>query len=139
MKIKEQFCSNEKCPHYGIAGKGNIYATTTYRAGKRTRKMLRCRTCGARFSERRNTPLFYLHTKQDTIEKIVKALAEGNSIRATGRIMDIDKNTICRILDRVATHCEKISAYLIKELHLTEIQLDELWSFVKKKRRTLDH
>jgi len=139
MKIKEQFCVNKECPDYGVVGKGNVYVTTTYKAGKKKRKTLRCRSCGYRFSERKNSPLFYLHTKEDTIEKIVKALAEGNSIRATSRIMNVDKNTICRILDRVTIHCEKISAYLIKDLHLSEVQLDELWSFVKKKRKILPH
>lgn len=138
MKQKEWFCPNEKCSDYGVAGKGNIHITQRY-GKKKKKKYLRCRTCGKRFSETRNTPFFYLHTDKDTVEKVAKALAEGNSIRATGRILDLDKDTVCRILERVALHCDKVSGYLVKELHLTEVQLDELWSFVKKKRRISPH
>jgi len=58
--------------------------------------------------------------------------AEGNSIRATARIMGIDKDTVYRIFERASTHCQKVLGELLNDLHLEECQLDELWSFVKK-------
>jgi len=61
--------------------------------------------------------------------------AEGNSIRATARIMGIDKDTVYRIFERASSHCQKVFSELLKDLHLEECQLDELWSFVKKRKK----
>jgi hypothetical protein len=70
-------------------------------------------------------------------ETAVRALAEGNSLRATARIVQIDKDTASRWLDRAAQHCRLVMLYLWHNLHVTECQLDELWSFVHTKERNL--
>jgi len=56
----------------------------------------------------------------------VRCLAEGNSIRATARIMGIDKDPVYRVFDRASSHCHKVFNELLKGLHLEECQLDEL-------------
>jgi len=66
---------------------------------------------------------------------VLKALCEGNGIRAAARIFDINRKTGERILDQAAVHCQKVSEKLIKNYHLKECQMDELWSFVKKRKR----
>ncbi len=134
MELSEIFCPNEECEDYGKRGQGNIVCYETY--GKHGTKLLRCRTCKTRFSERRNTVFFGLHTHEETVERVVRCLAEGNSIRATARILGIDKDTVYRIFDRASKHCQKVLDSLLRDLHLEECQLDELWAFVKKKRRT---
>ena len=50
-------CLNSDCPEHGKRGAGNLTVTGRYGPGK-ARRMLRCRTCKARFSERKGTPLF---------------------------------------------------------------------------------
>jgi transposase-like protein len=133
MDISEIYCPNENCEDYGKKGHENIVCYEIY--GKRKTKLLRCRTCKTRFSERRNTVFFGLHTDEDTIEKVVRCLAEGNSIRATARIMSIDKDTVARIFSRASSHCKRVLDNLLRDLHMEECQVDELWSFVKKKRK----
>ena len=66
-------------------------------------------------------------------ETAVRALAEGNSIRATGRILQVDKDTVCDWLNRAALQCRLVVLYLWNRLHVTECQLDELWGFVHTK------
>ena len=134
MGISHCFCPNKECEHYAKKGQSNIVCYDTY--GKQKTKLLRCRTCKTRFSERRNTVFFGFHLDESTIEKVVRCLAEGNSIRATARIMGIDKDTVYRIFERASNHCQKVLTDLLKDLHLEECQLDELWSFVKKRRKT---
>jgi hypothetical protein len=63
-------------------------------------------------------------------ELAVRALAEGNSLRATARIVLTDKDTVCARLDRAARQCRRVMLYLWHDLHVRECQLDELWSFV---------
>src|SRR5918912_1414983 len=49
-------CLNAQCPDYGKRGAGNL--TVPMRYGRHRRRLLRCRTCKARFSERKGTALF---------------------------------------------------------------------------------
>jgi transposase-like protein len=67
-----------------------------------------------------------------------KLLAEGMSIRATARILEIDKDTVCQWVPRLGQHCLRMMAYYFHDLHITECQLDELWTFVYKKEAHLD-
>ncbi|MEW6732467.1 MAG: hypothetical protein AB1489_14150 [Acidobacteriota bacterium] len=98
--------------------------------------LYRCLKCGQRFSGRRNSIFVGYHTDDQTIYRVLKALAEGNGIRATAGIFDIDKKTVERILDQAAKHCQQVSERLITDYHMEECQLDELWAFVKKRKRT---
>ena len=50
-------CRNSECPDYGGRGGENLSVCGRYGTNKQWR-MLRCRTCKDRFSERKGTPLF---------------------------------------------------------------------------------
>jgi len=103
--------------------------------GPNRTRLYRCRTCKREFSERWGSVFSGFHTDQKTIYRVLKALAEGNGIRTTARIFDVNRKTVERILERAAAHCQEVSEALIKNYHMTECQLDELWSFVKKRKR----
>src|SRR4029450_12036559 len=49
----------------------------------------------------------------------------------------VDKATICDWVDRAGWHCRAVTTYLFDTLHITECQVDELWSFVRKKEAHL--
>ncbi len=51
--------------------------------------------------------------------------------------MECDKDTVCHWLPRVGRHCCRVLEYFFRDLHLTECQLDELWTFVYKKEKHL--
>jgi len=44
-------------------------------------------------------------------ETVVRALAEGNALRATARIVPVDKDTVCTWRHRVACHCRTLMLY----------------------------
>ena len=98
--------------------------------------LYRCLKCSQRFSGRHASIFAGFHTADQTIYRVLKALAEGNGIRACTRIFDIDKNTVVRILEQAAQHCQAVTQCLIQNYQMEECQLDELWSFVKKRKRT---
>ena len=50
-------CLNSDCPEHGRRGAGDLTLTGRYGPGK-ARRVLRCRTCKSRLSERKGTPLF---------------------------------------------------------------------------------
>lgn len=57
------------------------------------------------------TAYYGLECEPAIFETAVRALAEGNSIWATGRILQIDKDTLCDWLDRAALHCRSVALY----------------------------
>ena len=88
-------------------------------------------------SARQGTAYFGVRTEEPNDTIAMRALAEGNSLRGTGRIVEIDKDTVCDWLDRAGRHCRAVTTYLSDALHSTECQVDEFWSFVRKKEAHL--
>ena len=131
--IKQCFCPNEQCKDYGLRGQGNIAVRGKYGKDK-SRDLLYCRTCGKRFASTQASALFGLHISADAIRQIIHHAAEGVGVRATARLLEMDKDTVNRVILRAGEHCANVLSGLLTSLNLTEVQLDELWSFVKKKK-----
>jgi transposase-like protein len=87
-------CQNPECPDYGRRGHGNL--TVSGRYGPHQRRLLRCRTCKARFSERKGTPLFGSRLPEDKVVNLLHHIAEGCGVRQTGRLVGVNKNTVVR-------------------------------------------
>jgi hypothetical protein len=49
-------------------------------------------------------------------------------------MLGLDKDTVNRVILRVGEHCATVLFNLLADLNLTETQLDELWTFVKKRK-----
>lgn len=122
-----------RCPN-GCQTVAEDFKLVEYYGPHRT-PLYRCLKCGQRFSGRHDSIFAGFHTDEQTIYRVLKALAEGNGIRACARIFDLDKNTVTRILEQAAQHCQGVTEQLLVNYHLEECQLDELWSFVKKRKR----
>ena len=75
-----------------------------------------------------------------SIEKqieVLNALIEGNSIRSTERMTKIHRDTIMRLLLRVGNICQKTMDKHLCNFHCEKIQVDEIWTFVRKKEKRL--
>jgi hypothetical protein len=44
------------------------------------------------------------------------------------------KGTICKWVDLAGKHCEEVTDYFFKDLHLDRMQVDEIWSYIKSKK-----
>ena len=99
--------------------------------------MYRCLVCGRRFSETAGTPFFGLKTPMRTVCIALNELAEGLGVRAVARIHHVEPGTVLDWLRKAGQHCEAVSAYMMQELELSQVQLDELWTFIRKKERML--
>ena len=132
------FCPYQDCTNYGKMGTDNRI-TGAGRYGPRQTQMLKCNVCRRRFSARRGTPLFDLKADEQAFYDVIACLVEGNGIRATARIKRVDKDTVAAWLDKASQHVEAVSHYLMVNLHFEAVQLDEFWSFVKKRKRNVLH
>lgn len=68
---------------------------------------------------------------------VINLLVEGNSIRSTQRLTGIHRDTIMRLLVRVGNQCRAFLDRKMRDLTLTHLQCDEIWTFVKKKQGRL--
>ena len=57
-------------------------------------------------------------------------------LRATARIVEVDKELVRNWLDRATRQCRAVMLYLWRDFPATECQLDELWSFVHPSKKT---
>lgn len=88
-------CLNSACPAYGKRDAGNLTVTSRY-GPEKSRRMLRCRTCKARFSERKGTPLFDARLPPGKLVSVLEHVAEGCGVRQTGRLCRVAPNTVAR-------------------------------------------
>jgi len=68
---------------------------------------------------------------------VLNALVEGNSIRSTERMTGVHRDTIMRLLTRTGDACWCIMDQTMRDLPCTTVQVDEIWTFVKKKQKRL--
>lgn len=125
-------CPNKECITFNKIGLKNII-----RFGKQANgtQRYRCVDCKRTFARTINTPFFHKHLKKKEIVQICKHLAEKNGFRAIARITGHHLDTVRAVANVVAQQCKKFNDYFITELRLSPIEVDEMWSFVKKKKR----
>lgn len=129
------YCPNPACFYYGTPFSRSSLVKNGSSHGQ---KQALCRECGTSVSLRYATAYSDLHADPAIFETAVRALAEGNSLRSTARIVEIDKDTACDWLHRAGCHCRLVLLSLWQNLAVVECQLDELWSFVHTKEGNLE-
>src|SRR5258706_5413366 len=72
-----------------------------------------------------------------TRTRIVAALVEGNSIRATCRMTGAAKNTVVKLLCDLGVVCEIYQRENLVGLNCKRVQCDEIWSFCYAKKKNL--
>jgi transposase-like protein len=99
-------CQNPACPDHGQRGKGNL--TVCARYGKHQRRLLYCKACKARFSERKGTPLFDSRLPDDKALAVLAHLADGCGTRQTSRLVRVGTNTVARYALRAGGHARRL-------------------------------
>ncbi len=127
------------CPHRHCCGYGKPFSQGYLVKNGTSRGQPRawCTACEASVVLSYGTAYYGLEADPVVFETAVRALAEGNALRATARIVQVDKDTVCTWLHRVACHCRTVMLYFWHDLHVSACQLDELWSFVHTKEAHL--
>lgn len=69
--------------------------------------------------------------------RIITALVEGNSIRATCRMTGAAKGTVTRLLVSVGKACADYQDVMLRDLTSKTIQCDEIWSFCYAKEKNV--
>src|SRR5256885_6706695 len=103
----------------------------------RGRQRYCCRTCRTYFGETQGTPMYDLKTPAAEVAQALLVVMRRGSLRAAEEITGHTYETISAWLKRAAAHAEALTQILASDLHLSQVEIDEFWSFVQKKRGQL--
>jgi hypothetical protein len=123
------FCPHVGCDYRGWLGLGNLRANG--HPGGGPWRPFHCPSCNGYFLETHGT---ICHGKQAAVALIVQVvawLAEGLGIRATARVFEVTPNTVLQWLSEAAEQLRAFSAYFLCDLHLEQLQLDELYAVLR--------
>jgi transposase-like protein len=129
-------CPNPKCSAFGKRGQSNL-RPHGWSSKPRNIRCLRCINCGKSFSERAGTPLFRVRLPEAKALSIAQHIAEGNGMRPTSRLCGVGLNTVLRFALRAGEHAKAFHDQMVRHIQVNQVQVDETWSFVGKKRQTL--
>jgi transposase-like protein len=116
-------CPNPACEQPHVIRNGSHHG----------RPRFHCRGCGRYFGATEGTPLYHLHTPAPEVAQALLVVMRRGSLRAAEEITGHQYETISGWLHRAAAHCAAITAVLVRDLQLTTVEIDEFWSFVRKK------
>src|SRR5260221_8886041 len=128
MELKGRWCQQAECRDYGKVDAGNIrvYCFSECR--------LYCRTCQHTFSADQGTFFETVRSERSAVLEVMGLLGERNSLRAIERLTHHPHKASLHWLDLAGRHVAAVSDHLIRDLPLTQAQIDELWTFVKKSK-----
>ena len=77
---------------------------------------------------------FDLRTPIDKIIDVLGLLASGMGHNAIAREQNVTCDSLRSWIVLAATHVNEFTAYMQQDMQLTQVQIDEFWSFIRKKR-----
>jgi transposase-like protein len=128
------FCPNADCMYFQKTGMGNVVANGKYSTRSGGVRKYICRGCGRVFNDRTGTVFFDLRTSDEKVLMALKLLLKGMSVRGIAEVLGSKPDTVLRWLGRAAEHSEQVNNWLLRDLKIRKVELDELWSFVEKKQ-----
>jgi len=120
-------CPNPDCAQSHVVRNGS----------HRGRQRYHCRSCKTYFGETEGTPMYNLKTPAAEVAQALLIVMRRGSLRGAEEITGHKYETISVWLKRAATHAEAITQVLANDLHLSQVEIDEFWSFVQKKTAEL--
>jgi hypothetical protein len=132
VETSQHFCPHGGCRYRGWLGLGNLRANGHPSGGPW--RQCHCTTCDSYFLETHGT---IFHGKQAAVELIVHVLAclaEGLGMRATARVFEVAPNTVLQWLVEAAAQLRAFAAYFLCDLHLEQLQLDELYAVLRARK-----
>src|SRR4030042_6467638 len=113
MKALSKFCcQNKKCPDYGKRNADNLAVCGHFCKNNHIR-LLYCRTCKSRFSERKGTPLFRMKIGEQKAISLFEHISEGCGVRKTERLVGVNRNTVMRYSRLVGDHAKVLHDELV--------------------------
>ena len=125
----QQFCDNPDCDEYGKVGSNNI------RTHSRLRHQVYCNACKQIWVITKGTFFYNLKAPVSLVLEVLKLLSEGMGLRAVCRCKGVTTDAASAWVLKAAEHVNEVTVYLERDMHLSQCQVDEFWSYIFKKKR----
>ena len=129
VDTSRHFCPHGPCAYRGWLGLGNLRANGHPRGGPW--RQCHCTSCKGYFLETHGTIFHGKHAEVERIVHVLACLAEGLGIRATARVFEVAPTTVLEWLVAAAEQLRAFSSYFLCDLHLEQLQLDELYAVLR--------
>jgi transposase-like protein len=116
-------CPNPACPQPHVVRNGTLSGRQRYH----------CRICGAWFGAPPGTPLSRLRPPVAEIARALLVVMRRGSLRAAEELTGHKYETSGHWLWLAARHAEALPAVLVQDLQLCTVEIDEFWSFVRRR------
>ncbi len=123
----QQFCDNAACQYYGKIGADNI------RTHSLRHHQVYCNACKNIWVITKGTFFYNLKASVSLVLEVLRLLAEGMGLRAVCRIKGVTPDAVGSWLLKASAHVKEVTLYLERDMHLTQCQIDEFWSYIVKK------
>ena len=128
-------CVAEGCELHGQSGQGNLTVRKVY--GRDQIRYLRCRACGAEFSERKHTALWNTKVPEPQAIAVAEHLAEGCSLKGTARLVRVGASVVRRLNRRIGEHGEAFHDERAQAVEAETLQADERHGYAGDKGQPL--
>ena len=125
-----QYCDNSSCSCYNQVGIDNI------RINSRSKGQVYCNCCKNMWVLTKGTMFFDLRTPIDKVIKVLQCLVRGMGLNNTCRQEEVTADSVLAWIEKAAKHSNEFTKYMQQEMHLEQVQIDEFWSFIRKKKKT---
>ena len=126
------FCPDPDCSYHGWLGRGNIRANG--HPGGQPWRQLQCVSCHGYFSETHGTIFHGKRSSPELIVRVIACLAEGLGHPRHGPGLRDRSQYRARVVGGGRRAAHAFSAYFLHELHLNQVQLDELYAVLSAVR-----
>jgi len=135
--IKNRCCQNESCSNYGKFKEGNIIRHSMYKTKQGRRRRFLCKICNMTFSCTKGTAYYRLHKSRTEFDEVAQMTVEGSGISSISRIKHFARNTISKWQYMASQYAGRFNDNKLNNVELVELQLDEIQSFVGRKKNQI--
>ena len=122
-----------RCPHCKGQAR-HLFYHSTYQTRDGPRTLWQCRLCAKCLSERRGTAFFNLKTAELEVCRSLDAMLRGDTQTSTARTRGHRRESLRRWRRRAAPRARAVDQDFVSELVVTDLELDEQWSFAGQKK-----
>jgi hypothetical protein len=77
---------------------------------------------------------FGLRSPEEKVMMALKMLLVKVALSDIGFVLDVTEETVLEWLRRAAQKAHEINTHLLRDLPVTQVQLDEMWNFIRRKQ-----
>lgn len=126
-------CPNRNCRDFQLVGRGNVVGNGRYLTRNGRVRNFVCRSCGCSFCDRSGTAFYDLRTSEEKVLLALQLVLRGMALRPVAAALGTKLDTVRYWLAQAAAHADEVNDALLRQVRVERVELDELWTFVRKK------